>query len=372
MKEKDVVLCEEAVSLSEKERKIMKAALVYGIDDLRYEDYPVPELSDNEVLVKVRATGICGSDIPRVLGNGSHFYPIVHGHEFSGEVVEVGSKVTTVNVGDRVSGAPLVPCMECEDCQNGTYSLCKNYTFIGSRIQGSFAEYVKLPEINAIKFDPSISFEQGAFFEPSTVALHGIECAKYKGGEDVAILGGGTIGLFTAQWAKIFGAKRVFVFDIDNDRLELAKRLGADVVINTRDENFMEQVKEVTSNRGFGFVFETAGVDVTMKLAFEIAGNKSSVCFVGTPTKDLVFTPKLFENMNRKEFTLTGSWMSYSAPFPGKEWKLTAHYFATGQLKFDDSLIFKKLPLSEIKSGFDMYKTPGFVKGKILAINEEE
>jgi L-iditol 2-dehydrogenase len=347
----------------------MKAAVLHGRDDLRFEEFPIPEVEEREVLVRVKATGICGSDIPRILGNGAHYFPIVLGHEFSGEVVDVGKEVTSINIGDRVSGAPLIPCMSCEDCQKGSYSQCKHYTFIGSRIQGSFAEFVKLPEINAVKFDQAISFEQGAFFEPSTVALHGVNCAKYHGGEDVAILGGGTIGLFAAQWCRIFGAKRVFVFDIDNYRLELARKLGADITINTRDENFKQVVKQLTNNKGFGFVFETAGVDTTMKLAFEMAGNKSRVCYIGTPTKDLTFTPSLLENMLRKEFTLTGSWMSYSAPFPGKEWELTAHYFSTGELRFDESLIFKKLPLAEIKSGFEMYKTPGFVKGKILLVN---
>lgn len=348
----------------------MKAAVLHAKDDLRYEDFPSPEINSGEVLVKVRATGICGSDIPRVLGDGARYYPIVLGHEFSGEVVETGKDVKAVKAGDRVAGAPLLPCLQCEDCQMGNYSQCKFYSFIGSREQGSFAQYVKMPEKNAVKFEENVSFEQGAFFEPSTVALHGLNCAGYHGGEDVAILGGGTIGLFTAQWAKIFGARRVFVFDIDHDRLALAKKLGADVTVNTLDPGFMDAVKELTNKKGFGFVYETAGVDITMKMAYEIAGNKSSVCFIGTPTKDLAFTPKLFENMNRKEFRLTGSWMSYSAPFPGKEWELTAYYFSTGALKFDESLIFKKLPLSDIKQGFDMYKTPGLVKGKILLINE--
>ena len=346
----------------------MKAAVLHAKDDLRYEDFDDPKINNNEVLVKVKATGICGSDIPRVLGDGAHFYPIVLGHEFSGEVVETGGDVKKLKKGDRVAGAPLLPCLKCSDCQKGNYSQCRHYSFIGSREPGSFAEYVKLPERNAVKFDGNVSYEQGAFFEPSTVALHGLNCAGYHGGEDVAILGGGTIGLFTAMWAKIFGAKRVFVFDIDDHRLDLAKKLGADVTVNTLDGGFKDKLNEMTENKGFGFVYETAGVDVTMKLAFEIAGNRSGVCFIGTPVKDLVFTPKLFENMNRKEFRLTGSWMSYSAPFPGKEWELTSHYFSTGDLKFDESLIFKKLPLSRIKEGFDMYKTPGSVKGKILLI----
>lgn len=348
----------------------MKAAVLHAKDDLRYEDYPDLKAGRGEVLVRVKAAGICGSDIPRVLGDAAHYYPIVLGHEFSGEVAETGEGVTSVKPGDRVAGVPLIPCLKCADCQMGDYSLCRNYTFVGSRIQGCFADFVKMPEKNVVKFDSNISFEQGAFFEPAAVALHGLNCVNYKGGYDVAILGGGTIGLFTAQWAKIFGAKRVFVFDIDNDRLALAKKLGVEETVNTLDSDFLDITLERTGKRRFGYVYETAGAVATMKLAFELAGNKSGVCFIGTPTSDLVFSPRLFENLNRKEFQLTGSWMSYSAPFPGREWVLTAHYFKTGELKFDDSLIFKRLKMSEIKQGFDMYKTPGTVKGKILLVNE--
>lgn len=160
----------------------MKAAVLYGNDDIRYEDYPTPEIKLGCVLVKVMAAGICGSDIPRVLHNGAHYYPIVLGHEFAGEIVEIGEGVNGFALDDRVSGAPLVPCMECSDCQKGNYALCKHYTFIGSRIQGSFAEYVLLPAMNAVKFDSSIPFEQGAFFEPSSVALHALRINAYKGG----------------------------------------------------------------------------------------------------------------------------------------------------------------------------------------------
>lgn len=348
----------------------MKAAVLFAKGDIRYEDYATPAVRPGEVLIKVRATGICGSDIPRVHGDAAHSYPVVLGHEFSGEVVETGPGVTSVKVGDRATGAPLIPCFVCEDCQCGNYSQCKHYSFVGSRQQGSFAEFLALPERHVVPFDPAVSFEQGAFFEPSTVALHGLSCAKFAGGEDVAILGGGTIGLFTAQWARIYGARRVVVFDIDEDRLALARKLGADLTVNTRAPDFMEQVQAITRKRGFGYVFETAGVDVTMKLAFELAGNKASVCFIGTPTKDLVFTPRLFENMNRKEFRLTGSWMSYSAPFPGREWQSTAEFFAKGDLKFDASLIFRRFPLSGVREAFDLFLTPGTVKGKILLINE--
>ena len=296
----------------------MKAAVVCANEDVRYMDYEEPQVTPGTVKVKVKASGICGSDIPRVLQNGVHFYPIVLGHEFSGDVVEVGEGVTSVKVGDRVSGAPLVPCMKCDDCQKGNFSLCKHYSFIGSRQQGSNADYVVIPEQNAVVYDPCIPYEQAAMFEPSTVALHGVYQNQYQGGGYVAILGGGTIGMFTMQWTKIFGSRKVVV-----------------------------------------------------KMAFDVAANKAHVCCIGTPHAEITFTPALWEKMNRKEFYLTGSWMSYSAPFPGKEWKLTAHYFATGQLKFDPGFIYKKMLMSQAQEAFQMYKTPGLVQGKILLMNED-
>lgn len=349
----------------------MKAGVVHAKNDIRYEDIETPKAEPGKVLIKVKYTGICGSDVPRVNADACHYFPNVLGHEFSGVVEEVGEGVTTLKKGDRVAGVPLVPCMKCTDCQQGNYSLCKHYSFIGSREFGSFAEYVAVPEKNAVKFGDDVSFEKGALFEPATVALHGLRRCDYKAGKNVAILGGGTIGLMTAQWAKIFGAKSVTVFDVLDERLDLAKRLGADYGVNSSKENYMDEVNEITNGRGFDYIYETAGNVITMKMAFKLAGNKAQVCFIGTPTRELNLTVDEVEALNRKEFTLTGSWMSYSAPFPGDEWSLTAHYFGTGELKYDDSFIFKKIPLSEISSAFEMYKTPGTVKGKILIDSEK-
>jgi L-iditol 2-dehydrogenase len=348
----------------------MKAGVVHAKGDIRYEDIDNPQVTPGKVLIKVKYTGICGSDIPRVNGDACHFFPNVLGHEFSGTVEEVGEGVTTLKPGDRVAGIPLIPCMQCEDCRKGDYSLCKHYSFIGSREFGSFAQYVLVPEKNAVKFSDEVSFEKGAFFEPASVALHGLRKVEYKGGKTVAVLGGGTIGMLTMQWAKIFGAKKVVVFDILEERLELAKRLGADAVVNSGKKDFMDEVNAMTGGRGFDYVYETAGNTITMKMAFTLAANKAQICFIGTPTRELSFLIEEWENMNRKEFILTGSWMSYSAPFPGDEWELTAHYFGTGELKFDDSFIFQKVPLSDIKKAFEMFKIPGMVKGKILIDSE--
>ena len=349
----------------------MKAAVVVANEDVQYQEMEEPKVTKGTVKIRVRYSGICGSDIPRVLNHGVHFYPIVLGHEFSGDVVEVGEGVKKVKVGDRVSGAPLLPCMKCDDCQNGNYSLCKHYSFIGSRQFGSFAEYVCVPEINAVKFDKSISFEQAALFEPATIALHGLERTGYKGGHTVAILGTGPIGMLTAQWAKIFGAKKVVVFDIVPEKLALAKELGADEGINTLEEDFMEKAMALTDGVGYDYVYETAGNTITMKMAFQLAANKAGVCFIGTPKKELTFTVSEWENLNRKEFTLTGSWMSYSAPFPGHEWTDVAHYFATGQLKYDPRMIWRIVPLSQIADAFQWYKERGKVKGKILIDSEK-
>lgn len=344
----------------------MKAAVLHGNEDIRYEDIPKPAAEPGEVLIRVKACGICGSDIPRVLHHGAHNYPIVLGHEFSGIVEAVGAGVSHVHIGQRAAGAPLLPCMRCDDCARGDYSLCKHYSFIGSRKYGAFAEYVALPEANAVTFDDSISFIQGAMFEPSTVAIHGVKLSGMQGGENVAVLGGGTIGQFTAQWARIFGARTVTVFDLEDSRLALAMKLGADYGINTRTDSYKEDVKALTDGRGFGAVFETAGSPVTMRLAFELAGNHAPVCFIGTPHTPLTFEPAQWELMNRKEFHLTGSWMSYSAPFPGKEWELTAHAFAKGTLRFDDELVSAVMPLSKAAKAFERFKTPGAVQGRIM------
>ncbi len=349
---------------------MMKAAVLVANDDVRYMDIDAPEVSAGLVKVNVAVSGICGSDIVRVLRHGAHFYPIVLGHEFSGVVTEIGEGVTKVKVGDKVAGVPLMPCMVCDNCQKGDYALCKQYSFIGSRVFGSNAEYVVLPERNVVVLDEAVTFEQGALFEPSTVALHGILQNQFHGGDTVAILGGGTIGMFTLQWAKLLGAQSVTVFDISDERLSLAKKLGAENVVNTSDEDFMEQVKQLTGGKGYSFVFETAGITVTMQYAFLLAAPRAHVCFIGTPTKTLSFSPEEWENLNRKEFYLTGSWMSYSAPFPGREWTMTAEYFANGKLLMDEGFIGERVPMSDALNAYRQFLTPGLVKGKILLFND--
>ncbi len=348
----------------------MFAGVVHARDDIRYEEIPTPKPKAGEIQIKVKYTGICGSDVPRVNGDACHYFPNVLGHEFSGTVSGAGKGVSRFKEGDRVAGVPLVPCMKCEDCMKGNFSLCRHYSFIGSRQFGSFAEYVVVPESNAFPFAPSVSFEQGALFEPSSVALHALKCVAFRGGKRAIVLGLGTIGLFAIQWARIMGASSVTAVGRSRERMPLAERLGAGQVLSTLDEGYYERAMEKSDGKGFDYVFDATGSAGMMKEGFRFAANKARVCMIGTPKEAVSFSVPEWELLNRKEFLLTGSWMSYSAPFPGDEWSLTAHFFAGGGLVYDEAMIDRKMPLSRIADAFALFKTPGAVKGKILIDSE--
>lgn len=351
--------------------EMMKAGVVHAPFDIRCEEIEKPVPQPGEILIKVKYTGICGSDIPRVNGEASHFYPNVLGHEFSGVVEALGEGVTEFAPGDRVSGIPLLPCMACEDCQRGNYSLCKRYKFIGSSRFGSFAEYVAVPARNAVKFSEDVEFEKAAFFEPATIALHGllrVPLSRRKEGRHTGRGQHRHADDAVGEDLRRGGAVRV--------RHRAGKAGGG--APSGRDPRRQHPRKgfhgsgqgDHRAGAGFDFVYETAGNTITMRMAFELAANRANVCFIGTPTRELSFSVKEWENINRKEFTLTGSWMSYSAPFPGEEWKLAAHFMGTGELKVEDSFIYKIVPLTQIADAFEEFRTPGQVKGKILIDSE--
>ena len=351
--------------------KMMKAAVLHGQNDIRYEDYPMPELKSGHVRICVRACGICGSDVPRVLGTAAHFYPIVLGHEFSGQVDACAPDVEGFTPGDRVVCASLIPCGSCPDCARGRFSLCKHYTFIGSRIQGGFAQYVVVPAANVVKFEGEQSFEEAALIEPASVALHGIQCCDYRGGGDVAVVGAGTIGLFAGQWANLLGAKRVVFFDVDDERLRLAKEITGFDGVNTRSEAVKDALARLTGGTGFDYVLGVSGAPASYVNCLEAAGNHATVCFIGTPTDAVAFSVSQWELINRRELRVTGSWMSYTAPFPGPAWTMCAEYLSSGRLHCDRRMIHKVFPLSQCKEAFDCFREPGAVKGRIILVNKE-
>ena len=342
----------------------MKALRIYQDAVVKVEDVLCDSLKENSVKVRVKACGICGSDIPRVLNNKAHYYPITLGHEFSGIVEEIGIGVENVKPGDHVVGAPLLPCMECIDCKQGNYSLCKKYKFIGSSLSGAMAEYVVLPACNVIKISENIDFVTAAFTEPLTVALHGLKQNAHQPGKKVAVLGLGTIGCLTLQAVRAAGAERITVFVRNSKHDELAQKLGADSIVHTCDANWREQISELTVGRGYDFVYETAGAVQTIQQAFEVAANKARVCMIGTPKESVTFDVKLWEMMNRKEFYLTGSWMSYSGEFPGNEWKLAVQYLAEGKIIIVPEMIHRTVALEKAQNIFEDYWKTGSIAGR--------
>ena len=329
---------------------LMKALVIEAEDKFTYKDVPVPEIKDDEVLVKVRACGICGSDIPRVMNKGVHFYPIIVGHEFAGDVVKVGSSVKNVGIGQRVTAAPLIPCGACPECQKGNPAMCTHYSFIGSRQDGAMAEYVAVPARNLVPIADSVSYEQGAVIEPITVALHGIERAGVmEGGKSALVYGCGTIGMLTIQCLKAKGIERVYAIDIDEHKLKIAKKLGAYEIINSSKVDVAEYFKE---HGKVDFAFETAGVNFLQAQIIELVNKHGKVVYIGTAHGDVKLPAKSFEQILRSEIFVTGSWMSYSAPFPGSEWTAAAEYLAAGKIKTEE-LISHRFKLSDGIKAFE-------------------
>ncbi|MGQ9778333.1 MAG: galactitol-1-phosphate 5-dehydrogenase [Bacillota bacterium] len=337
----------------------MKAAAIYSPNDIRIVEIPEPRPSPGEVIVRIRACGICGSDLPRVFGDGAHFYPVVLGHEAAGEVVEIGAEVSGFKEGDRVAIAPLVPCMKCDNCLRGRYSLCKQYSFIGSRRQGCMAEYVSVPAMCLLKIPEGLSFEEAAMVEPATIPLHGLLKCRTIGGLRVAVLGTGTIGLLAVQWAKFLGASEVVAVDINERKLQIARVLGADIAVNPADvgaQTLAQAIASITGQEGCDLVVETAGIPATQVQAVEIAATGGMVLYIGTAHGEVRFPPAIFEEIIRKELTLLGSWMSYSPPFPGREWALAVRALSDGRLK-TGGMITHKYDLSRARDALETLRS---------------
>ncbi|EHK91152.1 galactitol-1-phosphate 5-dehydrogenase [Aggregatibacter actinomycetemcomitans] len=314
----------------------MKAVVVEENRKLVLADIATPKIEDeDDVLVKVLYSGVCGSDIPRIFHHGTHFYPIVLGHEFCGTVEEIGKGVTEFRKGDLVVCAPLQPCFDCEECYKGYYSLCKNYNFIGSRRFGANAEYICVNKKNLVKVSPDSNPLHDAFIEPITVGLHAINLAQGCADKNIIVIGAGTIGLLAAQCAAALDAKSVKVIDINDEKLALAKELGATQTFNSRELAAEEIEKQLFDSRFDQLVLETAGVPQTVELAIKIAGPRAQVALIGTLHNDLTLNQKVFGLVLRKELSILGSWMNYSAPWPGDEWTKAIELVKQGKIQFD-------------------------------------
>ncbi|MBC7319566.1 NAD(P)-dependent alcohol dehydrogenase, partial [bacterium] len=237
----------------------MKVAVLERIKKISIEERDIPKPKDDEVLVRIKSVGVCGSDI--------HYYnegrigsfvvekPLVLGHECAGEIVEVGSKVKTLKVGDRVALEPGIPCRKCIYCKTGRYNLCPDVVFMATPpVDGAFAEYISHPEDFTFKLPDNVSFDEGALIEPLSVGIYSAERAEIRPGNTVLIFGAGPIGLVTLQAVKAYGAEQVVVVDINDFRLSKAKQLGADLVINSKIERIDDYIKDRVD-----VVFEASG-----------------------------------------------------------------------------------------------------------------
>lgn len=313
--------------------EMMKALVVEDRQKLTYKEIPRPVAADDEVLIRVRACGVCGSDVPRARDGGVHRFPIVIGHEFAGEVAAVGARARGFTAGDRVTAAPLIPCGGCDSCAAGNPAMCGQYSFIGSRENGALAQFVAVPARNVVKLADSVSFEQGACIEPLTVAIHGVERAgALRGGKSAIVYGCGTIGILVLQCLKAKGIERVYAVDIDDHKLRLAQELGAYETVNAQREDVPAYFE---ARGGADYVFETAGVNFIQSQVLSLVRKMGTVVYIGTAHKDVTIPAKAFERILRGELHVTGSWMSYSAPFPGDEWTAAAEYLASGKVKVD-------------------------------------
>ncbi|MGM0241117.1 tagatose 1,6-diphosphate aldolase [Enterococcus sp. AZ103] len=327
----------------------MKALTVVDVAKFELTEMATPKPKAQEVLIKVAYVGICGSDLPRYFDGGVHQFPQVLGHEFSGVIEELGSEVKNLKKGDRVAVAPLVPCGKCEDCQSGHPQLCKFYSFIGSRQAGAMAEYVAVPAKNCLVLPDNLSLKIAATIEPLTVAIHGIELVKNNAGARVMVLGAGTIGLMTVLALRARGVGEIIVIDINDHKLEKAKEIGADTLINSLTTDLAEYFKDHPLAE---VVFETAGNHLTQVQAIKYAGNEGKVVYVGTCTKPVTFEPEDFEIILRRELMIKGSWMSYSAPFPGFEWHAALRYLATNEVN-TEALITGLYQLEDLAIPFE-------------------
>ena len=276
---------------------------------IEIRDVPVPKISSNEVMVKVKKAAVCGTDI--------HLYewndwcenvkaknPMIIGHEFCGEVIEVGKLVNSIQKGDLVAAETHIPCGQCNMCRTGKQHICQNMKIIGVHTDGAFAEYVKIPEVCAWKLPDNTPTEIGAAYEPFGIAVHGVLKEKIAGLSAV-IIGAGPIGLFAANVASVSGASQVFVVDINNYRLNLAKKMGQDIIIlNPTKEDVVKEIREKTGGTGADVVIELSGSVAGTRTGFEVVGKGGRISLIGLHSQEVLLD--LVNNVIYKETTIYG------------------------------------------------------------------
>lgn len=344
----------------------MKAVKMYNPGDLRVEEVPKPSPKTDEVLVRVMAAGICGSDIPRINRFGAYISPITPGHEFSGKVVEVGSGVKDFSVGDKVAVPPMLPCYQCEWCQKGVYSLCENYDYFGSRRDGGMAEYIAVPETNLLKVNENIDYLDAAIMDPAANALHCLARGNFQKEDTLCVYGAGPIGLLVIQAAKAMGAKKIFAVDLGAEKIRIAKECGADVVIDAQTQDVAEVIGTETNGKMCELVIDCSGAPFAQKKCIEVVKTMGRIVLLGISHTGLTLSESEMDRILRSQISIVGSWNSFgNKPFPGDDWFRAMEMMGSGELNAK-IVISHKLALEEAPDIFEKLDTGGFFYNKIM------
>jgi len=325
----------------------MKACVLHAVNDLRYEDVPKPERKPGEVLVKIKASGICGSDLPRVFEKGTYHFPTIPGHEFGGDIAEADDKAL---IGRKCAVYPILPCRKCASCETGRYAQCENYDYFGSRRDGGFAEYLSAPLWNIVFAPDGLSYEEIAMAEPCAVALHALERADFRMGNSVCVFGAGPIGIMIGKWARLKGASRVALIDVDEKKAAFAEKLGFETDIGEKAD----------------IVVEGAGVGASFENAMKTAKTFGTVVLMGNPAGEMALPRAVYSDVLRKELTVKGTWnSSYNAG--ANDWKTALDFMK----KLDIScLVSHRFPLSACVEAFGLMRERKAFFNKVMFIND--
>jgi L-iditol 2-dehydrogenase len=292
----------------------VKALVFVGPGEMEVVERPDPRPSRGEVLIAVRAAGICGSDVHGYLGLTGRRQPgTVMGHEAAGEVVEVGPDVSSVQAGERVVLRSILTCGRCEPCRRGQSNVCADRRGLGMQLDGAYADVIVVPEALALRLPESLRYEEGALVEPLAVALHAVNITPFKLMDVVVVVGAGPIGLLTLLAARLGGAGTVIVTDRSPHRLAVARELGASLTIDVRATDPVAAVLLATAGRGADAVFEAAGISATVAQSLAVVRAGGQVTWIGNsaPTVELPM-----QELVTRELTLRGSY-GFTVEFEG-------------------------------------------------------
>jgi 2-desacetyl-2-hydroxyethyl bacteriochlorophyllide A dehydrogenase len=289
----------------------MKASRFLGNKTFAVTDLPTPHAGPGELVLRNQVCGVCGTDVHIYHGEpGSADVnpPVVLGHEYSGEVVEVGEGVTGFAVGDHVTVDPNIYCGHCAYCQNGKKQLCPSMEAIGVTRDGGFAQYSRIPASQAFKLEPTVPWEAAAMAEPLACCLHGIDLAGIQVGDKVCVVGGGAIGLLMVQLAKLSGASQIVLSEPNEKRRQVGLQLGANAALDPTRPDAQEAFAQVLGG-GANVVIECVGNVPAVKSAFQFAGKGATVLLFSVPKVDATFDLPLFD-VYKKELTIKGSFVN--------------------------------------------------------------